>query len=247
LLSGHFRRLFQRGQFGRMIGDAFGYLGAEGRFSRLYVRTRLRRWFGKQHTPQIESWLNPDFVRRAGLRERWEALLAETETNQSVRPEAHASVAARQWTSIFEPFDPAFIGYRVESCHPFFDLRVLKFLLALPALPWSSDKELLRQVERGVLPDAVRLRKKSPLMRDPIVALLQKPDAAWVDTFEAVPELREYVQRDRIPRVYQVNDAGAAWSGLKPLSLNFWLQRRAVSDRAVRETTQSYESVVAAG
>jgi asparagine synthase (glutamine-hydrolysing) len=147
---------------------------------------------------------------------------------------------------MFESFDPASIGFRVESCHPFFDLRVLKFLLALPALPWCSDKELLRQVGRGVLPDAVRLRRKSPLSGDPIVALLQMPEAAWVDSFEAAPELYEYVQRDRIPQVYRASSADAAWTGLKPLSLNFWLQRNSFPEQQTREKTHVYENAVAA-
>ena len=77
----------------------------------------------------------------------------------------------------------------LEVCHPFFDLRLVDFLLALPVLPWCSDKELLREAARGILPDTVRLRRKSPLLADPLIALLQQPASAWVDSFEGVPEL----------------------------------------------------------
>ena len=112
---------------------------------------------------------------------------------------------------------------------------MLKFLLALPSVPWCSDKEILRRAERGVLPDAVRLRRKSPLIRDPLLALLQKPESAWVDRFEAVPELHQYVQRDRIPALYRVAGAGDAWLHSKPASLNFWLQRRSLSYADFRE------------
>jgi asparagine synthase (glutamine-hydrolysing) len=226
LLTAHFRRLFQARKFGRMITDAAGYLAAEGRLSRLYLRTRLRHRFGRKENTDFFPWLDPELVKRLGLRDRWEQVGAEAPSSHSARPEGHAAVASPSWTATFEPLDAGILRSNIQVCHPFFDLRVLTFLLALPALPWCSDKEILRRAARGVLPDAVRLRKKSPLITDPIMALLQKPESAWVDSFKAVPELREFVQRDRIPGLYKTADAFSAWTHLKPLSLNFWLQRR---------------------
>jgi len=102
-------------------------------------------------------------------------------------------------------------------------------LLALPALPWCSDKELLREAARGILPDAVRLRRKSPLLADPLIALLQRPESAWVDSFEGVPELGRYVERRLIPKVFGEKDGWTAWIHLRPLSLNSWLQTNKVS------------------
>src|SRR6202008_2887737 len=96
------------------------------------------------------------------------------------------------WATLFEGYDAGVTGVPVEVRHPFFDLRLVAFLLALPALPWCSDKELLREAARGVLPDEVRLRRKSPLLADPLIALLQQPESAWVDSFESVPELGRY-------------------------------------------------------
>lgn len=121
--------------------------------------------------------------------------------------------------------DPGATGIPIEVSHPFFDLRVVQFLIALPALPWCSDKEILRTAARGVLPAAVRLRPKSPLASDPIMALLQKPESAWIDQFEPLPALQRFVRRDRIPRVCGEKQSWAAWVNLRPLSLNSWLQR----------------------
>jgi asparagine synthase (glutamine-hydrolysing) len=117
----------------------------------------------------------------------------------------------------------------MEVCHPFFDLQLVDFLLALPALPWCSDKELLREAARGILPDAVRLRRKSPLLADPLVALLQQPESAWVDSFEGVPELGRFVERRLIPKVFGEKDVWTAWIHLRPLSLNYWLRTKEVS------------------
>jgi asparagine synthase (glutamine-hydrolysing) len=232
LLTRHFRTLFQARKFGRMLQDALGYLAAEGRLSRLYLRTRLRHRFSRQKSAEFLPWLHPDFVKRLGLRDRWEQVGAEDVPNHSARPEGYAAVASPSWTAAFEPFDAGILHSNIEVRHPFFDLRVLQFLLALPALPWCSDKEILRRAARGVLPDAVRLRKKSPLITDPIMALLQRPESAWVDGFETAPELREFVCRDRIPALFRTTAPLAAWTHLKPLSLNFWLQRRSLTHPA---------------
>jgi asparagine synthase (glutamine-hydrolysing) len=112
----------------------------------------------------------------------------------------------------------------VEGRHPFFDLRLLRFLMALPTLPWCSDKEILREAGRNILPDAVRVRRKSPLLGEPLVALLRRPESAWVDRFEQLPLLADYVARHRISSMLDREGAWTSWIHLRPLSLNFWLR-----------------------
>ena len=230
LLSTHFLQLLKNRQFRRALGDAIWYLAAEGRFSRLYVRTRLRRWFAsKKETSWYPGWLNQDLEKRFGLRERWEVLMRAPTPNGAVRRTAYEAIVDPLWPNLFEGYDPGVTGVPVEVRHPFFDLRLVNFLLALPALPWCSDKELLRESARGVLPDTVRLRPKSPLLADPLIALLERPESAWVDSFEAVPELDHYVERKCIPIVFGEKDAWTAWIHLRPLSLNSWLRSKQAS------------------
>ncbi|HET8921508.1 MAG TPA: asparagine synthase-related protein [Candidatus Acidoferrum sp.] len=225
LLSVYFLRLLKEKQFGRALVEAMQYLAAEGRLSRLYLHTRWRRWFAsKSQAPCYPGWLNRDLEKRLGLRERWEALTRDPRPNEAVRPVAYEAMADPMWPVLFEGYDPGLTRIPVEVRYPFFDLRLVDFLLALPALPWCSDKELLREAGRNVLPDAVRLRRKSPLLADPLVALLQQTESAWVDSFVPVPKLGRYVVRQRIPRVSGEKDAWNAWIHLRPLSLNFWLR-----------------------
>jgi asparagine synthase (glutamine-hydrolysing) len=227
LLSEHFKRLYKSGKFGQMFSDAFGYLTAEGRSSRLYLNTRFRRWFGPKGSLEFPGWMNPEFVKRLGLIDRWEVAMKWSSPNKSARPEGYdALYPPYYWTSLIEKEDMSFSGFRVEVGYPFFDLRALKLLLALPALPWASDKEILRRAAHGILPDAVRLRKKSPLIQDPIQALLHRPESTWIDRFQPAPELEEYVVRGRIPALFETKDSSGAFNHLRPLSLNFWLQRR---------------------
>jgi asparagine synthase (glutamine-hydrolysing) len=231
LLSVHFSHLFKKKQFGRALAEAMRYLAAERRFSRLYLRTRWQRCFSsKNQATYYPGWLNPDLEKRLDLRERWRALTLSSTPDTAVRPVAYEAIVDPRWPALFEAYDPGVTCVPVEVRHPFFDLRLVDFLLALPALPWCSDKQLLREAARGILPDAVRLRRKSPLPADPLIVLLRRPESAWVDSFEGVQELDRYVERRLIPKVFGENDVWTAWNHLRPLSLNFWLLSKAVLD-----------------
>jgi asparagine synthase (glutamine-hydrolysing) len=230
LLSAHFLKLLKNRQIRRVLGDARRYLAAQGRLSRFYVRTRIHRWFASEkETSWYPGWLNKDLEKRFALRERWETLRCGPAPNGALRRTAYEAMVDPSWPNLFEGYDPGVTGVAVEVRHPFFDLRLVEFLLALPALPWCSDKELLREAARGILPEAVRLRPKSPLLRDPLVALLERPESAWVDSFEAVPDLGRYVERRLIPKVFGEKDPWSAWIHLRPLSLNFWLRSKAAT------------------
>jgi asparagine synthase (glutamine-hydrolysing) len=199
----------------------------EGRLSRLYLRTRWRILFAPKevHAGFFPPWLNEEFGKKFNLRERWEASTGDTVTpSNAVRPEAYKVTFAPHWPSLFEAHDPGSTRVPVEMRYPFFDLRLMSYLLGLPRLPWCSDKQLLREAARGILPDAVRLRRKSPLAADPLVRLLETPDAPESRRFEAVPELERYVIASRIPQVFEKNDPWSAWVHLRPLSLNYWLR-----------------------
>lgn len=229
----HFRKLMQQRQFLQALVDAVRYLSAEGRFSRLYLRGR---WHMLRSTQNpffaYPVWLNEDLEKNLGLKDRWmayelsdrQAILRLEASFTGFRPEAVLTMSHVGWQKTFEEFDPGVTRVPVEVRCPFFDIRIVTFLLGLPRLPWCCDKELLRRAGRGVLPDAVRLRPKSPLHDDPTVAVLQKPESAWVDHFDPVPELERYIVRSRVPLVYMERRPAAAWMNLRPLSLNFWLR-----------------------
>jgi asparagine synthase (glutamine-hydrolysing) len=225
-ISIHFRQLLKKKEFGRALADAASYVAAEGRFSRLYVRTRWRLLFkAKGKRPWFPAWFNKDLEKRLRLRDRWEEIDRSKVAVGAVRPVAYESIVAPLWTNLFEFYDPSVTRVPVEVSHPYFDLRLLSFLLALPALPWSADKELLRQAGGDALPKQVRLRRKSPLAADPLLVLLQRPESAWVDRFEAAPALQHFVIRSAIPSVLGEKDVWKAWIHLRPLSLNLWLRR----------------------
>jgi asparagine synthase (glutamine-hydrolysing) len=117
--------------------------------------------------------------------------------------------------------------------HPFFDLRLVRYLLAIPAVPWFVDKRILRDALKDRLPDAVRLRPKTPLASWPHHALAARHGVpVWMEDLARIPELAPYVDMDRL------------WEGLhspgtmadhefqsivRALALAAWMRRNGLS------------------
>jgi asparagine synthase (glutamine-hydrolysing) len=53
-------------------------------------------------------------------------------------------------------------GLPLRVLFPYFDLRLVEYVWSVPAFPWRSGKQLLREAMRGRLPETVRLRPKTP-------------------------------------------------------------------------------------
>jgi asparagine synthase (glutamine-hydrolysing) len=165
------------------------------------------------------TWINPDFVERMKLAERW-ADEEESPLRHPFRPVGYNSLLRARWQAYFEEFDSSGTGAAVEFRHPYFDIRVLRFLLAIPALPWCRRKYLVRRAMRGILPDAILRRDKTPLYPDPWTALAQKIGFPRMD---AAPGLSEYVDGSKV-FVGAPSTLADFRDAIRPRSLNYWLK-----------------------
>jgi asparagine synthase (glutamine-hydrolysing) len=211
--------LVKHGEFGRLSAEVGRYIMQCRRLPRVRIGTHARRWLGftKSAADRPPSWLNAT----ARLRP---ATVMGAPMVHPTRPHAYELLTSADWPSIFETYDPGVTRVPVEVRHPFFDRRLVEYLLAIPPMPWAFDKTIVRLAMRGSLPEPVRRRPKTVAASDPIVALLQAPDARWVDNFEAVPALHRYVEREGVPRVCGETDQNAVWTNVRPLCLNYWLK-----------------------
>ena len=164
-----------------------------GRRPPLYVRDLARRYFRRpKWVPPYPRWFDPDFAARWDLPGRLDSFVK----NYQIRY-TRARIAAPTWVLSFTRSDPGHTGIPVEVRHPFFDLRLLDFLFRVPGVPWFFDKYLLRSAMRGLLPEAVRLRRKQTLASWPrhALALREGGPAPWMERLAEGPELQGFVDR----------------------------------------------------
>jgi asparagine synthase (glutamine-hydrolysing) len=219
----HWRQLARTGRWRRLARDLGWYLRVRHRFPPFGIRTWVRRrWQSPAPLPPLPPWLAPDFVRRGGLRARWE------EYHRPRWEEGPRETAARQlssplWANVFDHFDPGWTGTPLNYLHPLMDLRVVRFLLALPAVPWCVNKELFRASLRGVVPDAVWRRPKTPLAADPVALRLSRRPDRWVGGVGLEPELAGMIDRGALDKLKSLPTTWKVWESLPPFSLNCWL------------------------
>jgi asparagine synthase (glutamine-hydrolysing) len=223
--------LLKRLRWGRWLAEVAHFAWRHRRPPPLGLRTQLRAWLGRhRRTVPYPAWLNRGFAARLGLRERWERLSREPQSPHPTRARSHAALQSVYWVRLFEGFDPGVTRRPVEFRHPFFDRRLLEFLLALPPMPWFVDKELLRVALRGVLPDAVRLRPKRPLAGDPLRELARRGEVCWRDHLALVEDMTYYIDVADVRRTadapgWDARDSGAL---VAPLSLGYWFRHLAL-------------------
>jgi asparagine synthase (glutamine-hydrolysing) len=187
------------------------------------LRTQWRRWRDPHwNRSPFPVWLNEDFARRLNLAERWRDLNAQGPTHP-LRPRVFNTLYSPHWDSLMSRHDAGTTLLPLEVCHPLIDVRLVDYLLGLPVIPWLLDKTILRKAMVGVLPDAVRMRPKSPLAGDPGLQLKHTRKFQEIDEFKPVSAISAYVDRKSIPRVTEEVNGAALSINLRPYCLNQWL------------------------
>ena len=201
-------------------GDAFMHEPQPRRFQ---IRTRIKRMLRKPDS--IPEWIDESFARETGLRERWKQFWANhgNHVNPVERPAAMRALNAKMWTSLFEGYDQSATRLKLEVRHPFLDLRLIEYLLAIPTKPWCVNKHILRCAMSDKLPVAVLNRPKTGLAGDPALQLVRHASVRWLDSFEVSPQLRAFVDLNRRRPVAEEETPDALWASLRVFALNYWL------------------------
>lgn len=184
------------------------------------LRTRIKRMLRKRDS--MPEWIDEEFARRTNLRERWKEFWSRS--NEGKRPAAMRALNSKIWTSLFEGYDAGSTKLNLEVCHPFLDVRLIEYLLAIPPVPWCVDKHILRRAMSDKLPATVLNRPKTGLMGDPALQLVRRASVRWLDSFEVSPQLRAFVNLNRRCPVADEKTSDALWNSLRVFALNYWLQ-----------------------
>jgi len=223
----HLVYLLRRGRLDSVAAIFGGYLLRHGKLPplRTGLRSRLRRWLGRadQAVP-YPVWLNPDFVRALHLEDRWRELQDPPKFEHPLHPAGYASLTSAFWPSVYETEDAGWTGVPVEARPPLLDQRLLRFLLRLPPVPWCMHKRLLREAMAGVLPDSVRLRRKTPLAGDPL--LLHAERSGWQPTLSsgACHHLAQFIDLNSFTATSHPDRCLSLWNEIRPIALDIWLK-----------------------
>jgi asparagine synthase (glutamine-hydrolysing) len=178
------------------------------------ARRQKKRW---QAT--FPGWLNEDFAVRCGCRERWEARQRPPSSSHPVRPLGYEGFSDPRWLPLFEECDIDGALSHCEIRHPFLDLRLLQYMLALPAMPWCRNKLIIRRSMRTALPRDVLRRKKATM---PVSPDFERLGTSGLPRLVPSPDLLRYVQPNKT--LVAPRSTVELRSAIRPLGLNYWLR-----------------------
>jgi asparagine synthase (glutamine-hydrolysing) len=216
----------RRGEWWRLASDAVRYVAQHHVPPPIGLRTLLRRTRESlEPVLQVPAWIDPTFARRHQLSDR---LLACSRTPRppTARAAAYSYYALAIWARLFDSHDPNWTGAPLEARHPLVDIRLVSFLLSLPAVPWCVGKQIFREAVETPLPAEIRRRPKTPLRGDPISARLHQMTSWAGDRRPFAPELDGFVVRSLVPALAGCGSVNAAWLHLRAHGLNYWLASR---------------------
>lgn len=198
-----------------------GSFGGMGLRSSLWPRPATPAW-----TPKKPDWIDEAFATRVGLNGRWK------NGWQTIHCGIDADRQLRQpWLSRnFEAVE--ILRAPVVVRYPFYDIRLVRFLLGVPNF-LTSGKLILREAMRGKLPESIRLRPKTAMPGDPIRAIVTNSKQRFMSSAGSGVNARTPVVWDRyweaVDRYCDGDGAESTWSSaliLAPLALNFWIAQR---------------------
>jgi asparagine synthase (glutamine-hydrolysing) len=222
--QGYLADLLRKGRLGTVAGSAIHLWRSTNRIPRIGIRYTIRHILGlpKRESLPYPEWLNVDFERTHQLRERWHCWDDLTSGGSEIgsRPEARAFLNQPYWTSFFEMQNAGGTREALEVRYPFFDTRLLDFMLGIPPIPWCVEKNILRVAMKGRLPDAVRLRPKTPMASD---GFSERRTQIRYAQLALSRELERFVDVSKLAKM-EFAPATAFAQALGAFSLDWWLR-----------------------
>jgi asparagine synthase (glutamine-hydrolysing) len=214
-------------KLGSLVRDAISFpflFGQMPHWSRLFRRARPGRPAVEEEVEAFPRWLNRDFVQRLHLQERYEEIRAtrDDRPKHPVRPAGYASFAVLPWQFLFEMYDPEVTGLPLEVRHPYSDIRMIRYLLAVPVIPWCRNKFLMREALRPLLPEEVVKRPKEGLCGFPNYERWKRSGMP-----DGLPEeaASEYVNFNELRRC-KIGSAFVLGGLLRPYALGIFIAQR---------------------
>jgi asparagine synthase (glutamine-hydrolysing) len=222
----YFVYLLRRWRLGAISKAFGGYMIKHKRIPPLRggFRTMLRRWMGRtDSSAEFPTWLEPRFVEQYQLRGRWLELQQMRKPAHPLHPIGYAGLSSESVSTMYDSEDAAWTTVPVEWRAPLLDVRLLRFLLRVPPVPWCMEKHLGREAMRGMLPEEIRSRVKTPLPVDLLDCFIASDKWRPFPLAEPPSEVRTYVDWEKVCATLAQVRGSALWTVLRPVSLGYWI------------------------
>ena len=221
----HWKERLARGEVAALARELAWYVRTQRALPPIGVRTFFAHRRRARSARVRPRWLREAFWTGARLEQRWAS--GTPSPDRSPRDPALRGLTDRSWGAFFDAHDPATLGRAVEFRHPLLDLRLVRFVLGLPAVPWCVNKHLFRRC-LGDLPAEIQRRPKTPLAADPVVELIRRRGLASVAELPHAEALAPFVDLraagDVLRETSEPNDE--TWLALRAVGLAIWLHQR---------------------
>jgi asparagine synthase (glutamine-hydrolysing) len=189
------------------------------------VRTAIARARNRVARRPRPTWLRGEFCARTLIDERWSTFIDRVPPVRS-RDAGLRTFNEPVWQRVFDAYDAEASGRALQVRHPFCDLRLVRFALGLPAVPWCVDKNLLRRCLRA-MPDEIATRPKTPLQGDPDLTRFRAAGLGRLGRRWRCQALEGYVDADALERGLGRSAAPLDVHGLlRAVGFGVWLQNR---------------------
>ena len=212
-------------RWGRIAKYVASHLFSYGSVPALGYRSTLKYFMGKDSRWQysLPTWLDRSLIDRLDLTARLEEINRPPSSAHPERPDAYHNFRRSSWIDCFERADPGVTSVPLETRFPFFDLRLVDFFLRVPTIPWCVHKEMIRRSMKGVLPEVIRRRPKTPLGGNQLAAHFRQSELQSLNNGTGVG-FDKYVNGKALPGMSPDQDRDAQELNVRAICLNYWLQ-----------------------
>jgi asparagine synthase (glutamine-hydrolysing) len=216
--------LLDEKRYGRMLLDSLAYIRSKRRLPRFLIPALLsNRAMKTQPFEGFPEWVNPDFAKRARLRERWKEIWnLPIPKEYETRWHSYSDLTSTNWNFKFVNDDPGVTRVPIETRHPLADIRLIGFCMSRPQVPWCLDKYILREAMKAVLPEPILRRPKTTL--SPFVNPSGSDHEQIKRSLVSSELVKEYVTVEAVPLWDASHAPGTHWLHRRPLELSHWLE-----------------------
>jgi asparagine synthase (glutamine-hydrolysing) len=220
----------RRGQVGEYLRGVADFVRTRHELPPHRIRSTVRQWLGTAESAADNppAWLAPEAAARFEVARRWAsrpAARSRAVDGWPLRVRATSVLASPIWPAMFDHHDAEHLGVLVEARFPLADLRLVEYLMNIPAVPWCVDKYVARRALADRLPREVLTRPKSPLAGDTVRARIERGDRLpWTGALRLHPQLSRLVDPHALADCRRLEAAEIVASGVtRALMLNEWL------------------------